>query len=110
VPISDFPQCGRADRCGELGFVGQTAGAGRAGAVGVGAVRAEACPEFQRSRAPAVPCSERRELASAMHLYSYRDEDRSRHLDLIGGPGHPWSIDLVAAIASVCYWWASAVP
>jgi len=38
-----------------------------------------------------------------MHLYSYRDEDRSRHLDLIGGPGHPWSIDLVAAIASVCY-------
>jgi hypothetical protein len=39
--------------------------------------------------------------ASAMHLHTYRDEDRSRHLDLIGGPGHPWSIDLVAAIASV---------
>jgi len=36
-----------------------------------------------------------------MHLHSYRDEDRSRHLDLIGGPGHPWSIDLVPAIASV---------
>ncbi|HJY91163.1 MAG TPA: hypothetical protein VJ255_12830, partial [Candidatus Acidoferrum sp.] len=35
-----------------------------------------------------------------MHLHSYRDEDRSRHLDLIGGRGHPWSIDLVAAIAS----------
>jgi hypothetical protein len=36
-----------------------------------------------------------------MHLHSYRDEDRSSHLDLIGGPGHPWSIDLIAAIASV---------
>ena len=35
-----------------------------------------------------------------MHLHSYRDEDRSRHLDLIGGRGHPWSIDLVAVMAS----------
>jgi hypothetical protein len=36
-----------------------------------------------------------------MHLHSYRDEDRSSHLDLMGGRGHPWSIDLVAATASV---------
>jgi hypothetical protein len=35
-----------------------------------------------------------------MHLHTYRDESRSRHLDLIGGRGHPWSIDLVAATAS----------
>jgi hypothetical protein len=34
-----------------------------------------------------------------MHLHTYRDESRSRHLDLIGGGGHPWSIDLVVAIA-----------
>ena len=30
-----------------------------------------------------------------MHLQTYRDESRSWHLDLIGGRGHPWSIDLV---------------
>jgi hypothetical protein len=35
-----------------------------------------------------------------MHLQTFRDESRSRHLDLIGGRGHPWSIDLVAVIAS----------
>jgi hypothetical protein len=35
-----------------------------------------------------------------MHLHTYRDESRSGHLDLIGGRGHPWSIDLVAVIAS----------
>jgi hypothetical protein len=35
-----------------------------------------------------------------MRLQTYRDESRSRHFDLIGGSGHPWSIDLVAAIAS----------
>ena len=35
-----------------------------------------------------------------MHLHTYRDESRARHLDLIGGRGHPWSIDLVAVIAS----------
>jgi hypothetical protein len=33
-----------------------------------------------------------------MHLHTYRDESRSRHFDLIGGRGHPWSIDLVVAI------------
>ncbi len=33
-----------------------------------------------------------------MHLRSYRDESYSRHFDLIGGGGRPWSIDLV----SVC--------
>jgi hypothetical protein len=36
-----------------------------------------------------------------MHLHTYRDEHRSRHLDLIGGRDRPWSIDLVAATASV---------
>src|ERR1700694_4084349 len=35
-----------------------------------------------------------------MHLHTYRDESRSRHLDLIGGRGHPWSFDLVVVIAS----------
>ena len=35
-----------------------------------------------------------------MHLKTYQDESRSRHFDLTGGGGHPWSIDLVAAIAS----------
>jgi hypothetical protein len=35
-----------------------------------------------------------------MRLQTYRDESRSRHFDLTGGGGHPWSIDLVAAIAS----------
>jgi hypothetical protein len=37
---------------------------------------------------------------AAMHLHAYRDESRSGHLDLIGGRGHPWSIDLVAVTAS----------
>ena len=35
-----------------------------------------------------------------MHLHTYRDESRSGHLDLIGGRGHPWPIDLVAVTAS----------
>ena len=35
-----------------------------------------------------------------MNLRTYRDESRSAHLDLIGGRGHPWSIDLVAVPAS----------
>jgi hypothetical protein len=35
-----------------------------------------------------------------MHLHIYRDEGRSRHLDLIGGHGHPWSIDLVTVTCS----------
>ena len=34
-----------------------------------------------------------------MHLHTYRDESRSRHFDLTGGRGHPWSIELVVAIA-----------
>ena len=38
--------------------------------------------------------------AAAMHLHTYRDESRSWHLDLIGGRGHPWSIDLVVIITS----------
>jgi hypothetical protein len=38
--------------------------------------------------------------ATAMHLHTFRDESRSWHLDLIGGRGHPWSIDLVVVIAS----------
>ena len=35
-----------------------------------------------------------------MRLQTYRDESRSRHFDLTGGRGHPWSIDLVGATAS----------
>jgi len=31
-----------------------------------------------------------------MRLQTYRDETRSRHLDLVGRGAHPWSIDLVA--------------
>jgi hypothetical protein len=38
--------------------------------------------------------------AVTMHLHTYRNEDRSRHIDLIGGRSHPWSIDLVAATAA----------
>ena len=32
-----------------------------------------------------------------MHLHTYRDENRSRHLDLIG---QHWSVDLVTATAA----------
>ncbi len=35
-----------------------------------------------------------------MRLRTYRDETRSRHFDLIGGGGHPWSVDLVAITTS----------
>jgi len=35
-----------------------------------------------------------------MRLQTYRDESRSGHLNLTGGGGHPWSIDLVSATAS----------
>lgn len=35
-----------------------------------------------------------------MRLQTYRDETRSRHFDLVGGGGHPWSIDLVAVTAA----------
>ena len=35
-----------------------------------------------------------------MHVHAYRDESRSRHFDLTGGRGHPWSIDLVTVTAS----------
>jgi hypothetical protein len=35
-----------------------------------------------------------------MRLHSYRDESHSRHLDLIGGGDHRWSIDLVYVTAS----------
>jgi hypothetical protein len=35
-----------------------------------------------------------------MRLQTYRDESRSRHFDLMGGRGHPWSIDLVTMTAS----------
>jgi hypothetical protein len=38
--------------------------------------------------------------AVAMRLHSYRDESHSRHFDLIGGGGHPWSVDLVSVTAS----------
>jgi hypothetical protein len=32
-----------------------------------------------------------------MHLHTFRDENRSRHFDLIG---HNWSIDLVTVTAA----------
>jgi len=35
-----------------------------------------------------------------VRLHSYRDENHSRHFDLIGGGGHPWSVDLVSVAAS----------
>ena len=35
-----------------------------------------------------------------MRLHTYRDESRSRHFNLLGRGGHPWSIDLVSATAS----------
>jgi hypothetical protein len=38
--------------------------------------------------------------AAAMRVRTYRDEAGSRHFDLIGGVGHPWSVDLVATAAS----------
>src|SRR5258705_11387424 len=54
------------------------------------------CAAGQKS--PMVPL--RMRSAAAMRLHSYRDESHSRHFDLIGGGGHPWSIDLVSATAS----------
>jgi hypothetical protein len=39
--------------------------------------------------------------AAAMRLHAYRDENRSAHIELVGGGDHPWSIDLVTLIASV---------
>jgi hypothetical protein len=47
---------------------------------------------------PMVPL--RMRSAAAMRLHSYRDKNRSRHFDLIGGGGHPWSIDIVSVAAS----------
>jgi hypothetical protein len=35
-----------------------------------------------------------------MHLRTYRDDAGSRHFDLIGGGGHPWSVDLVVITAA----------
>ncbi|KRR03428.1 hypothetical protein CQ12_40205 [Bradyrhizobium jicamae] len=35
-----------------------------------------------------------------MRLQTFRDDSRSRHFDLIGGKGHPWSIDLVTVTAA----------
>jgi hypothetical protein len=36
----------------------------------------------------------------AMRLHTYRDENRSRHFDLISGGQHPRSIDLVMILTS----------
>jgi hypothetical protein len=36
-----------------------------------------------------------------MRLHAYRDENRSGHVELLGGGDHPWTIDLVTVIASV---------
>jgi hypothetical protein len=35
-----------------------------------------------------------------MRLHTYRDQSRSRHFDLVGGGGHPWTIDLVTVTAA----------
>jgi hypothetical protein len=35
-----------------------------------------------------------------MRLHTYRDENRSRHFDLISGGQHPRSIDLVVILTS----------
>jgi hypothetical protein len=35
-----------------------------------------------------------------MRLQTYHGESRSRRPNLIGGGGHPWSIDLVSVTAS----------
>jgi hypothetical protein len=35
-----------------------------------------------------------------MRIHTYRDESRAGHCDLVGGVGHPWSIDLVSVTAS----------
>ena len=35
-----------------------------------------------------------------MRVQTYRDESRSRHLDLISGGEHPRSIDLVSVMVS----------
>jgi hypothetical protein len=36
-----------------------------------------------------------------MRIHTYRDESRSRHfVDLVGGGGHPWTIDLVTVTAA----------
>lgn len=40
-------------------------------------------------------CRQRKE--GVMHLHTFRDENHSRHFDLIG---HNWSIDLVAVTAA----------
>ena len=44
-----------------------------------------------------------------MRLHSYRDESHSRHFDLIGGGGHPWSIDPVTASAILVVGFACAL-
>ena len=53
-----------------------------------------------RCRSIEADCLLRTRSAVAMRLHSYRDESHSRHFDLIGGDGHPWSIDLVSVIAA----------
>lgn len=39
-------------------------------------------------------------VAVTMHLHVYRDENRAGHIDLVMGGAHPWTIDLVSAIAA----------
>jgi hypothetical protein len=36
-----------------------------------------------------------------MRLHAYRDENRSGHVELVGGGDHPWTIDLVTLTALV---------
>ena len=37
---------------------------------------------------------------AVMHLHTYRDEDRSRHFDLISDADHPRSIDMVSVVSA----------
>jgi hypothetical protein len=36
-----------------------------------------------------------------MRLHAYRDENRSSHVELVGGGDHPWTVDLVTMIVAV---------
>jgi hypothetical protein len=35
-----------------------------------------------------------------MRLHAHQDQNQSRHLDIVGGGNHPWSIDLVTVTAA----------
>jgi len=64
----------------------------------VGCPRRPSLPRWQRElfwQLPIELVCQRKE--GAMHLHTFRDENHSRHFDLIG---HNWSIDLVTVAAA----------